>query len=57
MWEKTLHMRRDPYTMTQIKNLKEFMEKQAKEEIKNLKDEGIETQTIPGLKKEKIKSF
>ena len=30
MWEKTLHMRRDPYTMTQIKNLKEFMEKPVK---------------------------
>ena len=31
--------------------------KASKEEIKNLKDEGIETQQSPGLKRKKIKSF
>ena len=54
MWAKILHMKQEYCIITRKSLQKEFME-MSLDQIKELKEEGIETEMIPGLMKMKTK--
>ena len=49
MWEKTFLMRQDPYIIIPKKKSRGIYGKATKEEVKELNEEGIQTQTIPWI--------